>query len=121
MILENSKLYYGNSALLNKLKYYPVPYCLLSYFCLGLLFLQHKNSDPNFGLNGKRNSASNRHATFFLNRMGRNLEIENVDESTTIEIEKILSDYKPLQTVSQNWLRTHIRKKRYCRRDPAIL
>jgi hypothetical protein len=26
---------------------------------------------------------------------------ENVDESTTIEIEKILSDYKPLQTVSQ--------------------
>jgi hypothetical protein len=27
--------------------------------------------------------------------------MENVDESTTIEIEKILSDYKPLQTVSQ--------------------
>jgi hypothetical protein len=43
--------------------------------------------------------------------MGRNLESENVDESTTIEIEKILSDYKPLQTVSQNWLRTHIRKE----------
>jgi hypothetical protein len=29
------------------------------------------------------------------------LKSENVDESTTIEIEKILSDYKPLQTVSQ--------------------
>jgi signal transduction histidine kinase len=40
------------------------------------------------------------------------LKSENVDESTTIEIEKILSDYKPLQTVSQNWLRTHIRKER---------
>jgi hypothetical protein len=47
------------------------------------------------------NSASNRHATFFLNRMGEILKSENVDESTTIEIEKILSDYKPLQTVSQ--------------------
>jgi hypothetical protein len=33
--------------------------------------------------------------------MGRNLEIGKCDESTTIEIEKILSDYKPLQTVSQ--------------------
>jgi C4-dicarboxylate-specific signal transduction histidine kinase len=32
-----------------------------------------------------------------------------------------LSDYKPLQTVSQNWLRTHIRKERHCRRDLAIL
>jgi hypothetical protein len=49
------------------------------------------------------------------------LKSENVDESTTIEIEKILSDYKPLQTVSQNWLRTHIRKERHCRRDLAIL
>jgi hypothetical protein len=29
------------------------------------------------------------------------LKSENVDESTTIEIEKILSDYKPLQTVSK--------------------
>jgi hypothetical protein len=48
------------------------------------------------------------------------LKSENVDEST-IEIEKILSDYKPLQTVSQNWLRTHIRKERHCRRDLAIL
>jgi actin-related protein len=48
------------------------------------------------------------------------LKSENVDESTTIEIEKILSDYKPLQTVSQNWLRTHIRKERHCRRDNPI-
>jgi hypothetical protein len=49
------------------------------------------------------------------------LKSENIDESTTIEIEKILSDYKPLQIVSQNWLGTHIRKERYCRGDPAIL
>jgi hypothetical protein len=54
MILENSKLYYGNSALLNKLKYYPLLiayYCVV--FCLGLLFLpQHKNSDPKQTLGG---------------------------------------------------------------------
>jgi hypothetical protein len=53
--------------------------------------------------------------------MGEILKSENVDESTTIEIEKILSDYKPLQTVSQNWLRTHIRKERHCRRDILYL
>jgi hypothetical protein len=66
-------------------------------------FTAAQNSDPKqtLGWNGKRNSASNRHATFFLNRMGEILKSENVDESTTIEIEKILSDYKPLQTVSQ--------------------
>jgi hypothetical protein len=34
MILENSKLYYGNSALLNKLKYYPV---LIAYYCISAL------------------------------------------------------------------------------------
>jgi hypothetical protein len=60
--------------------------------------------------NGKRNCASNRN-TFFLDRVVEILKAENVDESTTIEIEKILSDYKPLQTVSQNRLRTHIRKR----------
>jgi hypothetical protein len=53
--------------------------------------------------------------------MGEILKSENVDESTTIEIEKILSDYKPLQTFLKNWLRTHIRKERHCRRDLAIL
>jgi hypothetical protein len=43
----------------------------------------------------------NAHQIDFLYRMGEILKSENVDESTTIEIEKILSDYKPLQTVSQ--------------------
>jgi hypothetical protein len=42
------------------------------------------------------------------------LKSENVDESTTIEIEKILSDYnyRPFSKL----LRTHIRKERH-RRD----
>jgi hypothetical protein len=39
------------------------------------------------------------------------LKSENVDESTTIEIEKILSDYKPLQTVSQKLAQNLLEKK----------
>ncbi len=50
------------------------------------------------------------------------LKSENVDESTTFEIEK---DIERLQTDNRsffkNRLRTKIRKQRYCRRNTAIL
>jgi hypothetical protein len=76
MILENSKIYYGNSALLNKLKYYPSPYCLLlcCFLPWSIIFTAAQNSDSKqtLGWNGKRNSTSNRHATFTY-RMGWNL------------------------------------------------
>jgi hypothetical protein len=95
---------------LNKLKY-PSPYCLLCFLPWSIILPQHKNSDPKqtLGWNGKE--TAHQIGTPLSSLIGGEiLKSENVDESTTIEIEKILSDYKPLQTVSQNWLRTHIRK-----------
>jgi hypothetical protein len=49
MILENSKLYYGNSALLNKLKYYPVSLLLIIVLFSALVyyFTAAQNSDQN--------------------------------------------------------------------------
>jgi hypothetical protein len=53
MILEIQKLYYGNSALLNKLKYYRL---LIAYylccFSWSIILPQHKNSDPKQTLGG---------------------------------------------------------------------
>jgi hypothetical protein len=76
MILENQKLYYGNSALLNKLKYYPAPFAYYYVvFCLGLLFLpQHKIATQNKLWAGMAKETASNNATFF-HRMGRNLEI----------------------------------------------
>jgi hypothetical protein len=115
MILKIKKLYYGNSALLNKLKYTPfliAYYCIV--FCLGLLFYRSTKiaTKQTLGWNGKKETHQIGTPLSSLIGWVEILKSENVDESTTIEIEKILSDYKPLQTVSQNWLRTHIRKER---------
>jgi hypothetical protein len=48
MILKIPKLYYGNSALLNKLKYYPVSLLLIIvlFSPWSIILPQHKNSDP---------------------------------------------------------------------------
>jgi hypothetical protein len=79
-------------------------YCFLPHY-----FYRSTKSDPKqtLGWNGRSIKSANSSLIGWVEI----LKSENVDESTTIEIEKILSDYKPLQTVSQNWLRTHIRKK----------
>jgi hypothetical protein len=61
--------------------------------------------------NGKRNSTSNRDATFFTNRLGRNTKADNIEESTTLEIEKTLKGYRPLQKDFQNRLEPVLKKK----------
>jgi hypothetical protein len=57
---------------------------------------------------------------FFVNRWVEILKSENIDESTTIEIEKILSDYKPLQIVSKIGSEPILEKKDIVE-EPAIL
>jgi hypothetical protein len=70
--------------------------------------------------NGKRNDTSNRDATFFTNRWVEILKADNIEESTTLEIEKTLKGYRPLQKDFQNRLRTGI-EKRHRRRNSSIL
>jgi hypothetical protein len=67
-----------------------------------IIFTAAQNSDPKqtLGWNGKRKHQIGTPLSSLLGWV-EILKSENVDESTTIEIEKILSDYKPLQTVSQ--------------------
>jgi hypothetical protein len=71
-------------------------------FCLGLLFYRSTKATQN-KLFGMAKETAHQIGTPLSSLIGwvEILKSENVDESTTIEIEKILSDYKPLQTVSQ--------------------
>jgi hypothetical protein len=75
-----------NSALLNKLKYYPIALLLIIVLFAGSFFFKSTQNKLWAGM--AKETASNRDATFFTNRLGRNTKADNIEESTTLEIER---------------------------------
>jgi hypothetical protein len=71
MILENSKLYYGNSALLNKLKYYPVSLLLIIVLFSALVYYFYRSTkiatQNKLWAGMAKETAHQIDATFFLN------------------------------------------------------
>ena len=98
-------LYYGDSALLNKLKYYPVA-LLLIIFLFALLIYNFYRSTKMVTQNklwaGMAKETAHQIGTPLSSLIGwvEILKAENVDESTTIEIEK---DIERLQTITERF------------------
>ncbi|NGY36321.1 HAMP domain-containing histidine kinase [Flavobacterium sp. XN-5] len=98
-------LYYGNSALLNKLKYYPVALLLIIVLFSGLVYYFYrstKNATQNKLWAGMAKETAHQIGTPLSSLIGwvEILKSENVDESTTIEIEK---DIDRLQTITDRF------------------
>ena len=99
------KLYYGNSALLNKLKYYPVALVLIIvlFGCLVYNFYRStKMATQNKLWAGMAKETAHQIGTPLSSLIGwvELLKSENVDESTTFEIEK---DIERLQTITDRF------------------
>jgi hypothetical protein len=115
MYLVNSKTILWNSALLNKLKYYPIALLLIIVLFAGLVYNFTKALKwllkQVVGGNGKRNAHQIGTPLSSLIGWVEILKADNIEESTTLEIEKTLKGYRPLQKDFQNRLRTGIEKK----------
>ena len=99
------KLYYGNSALLNKLKYYPVALVLIIVLFSGLVFYFYrttKMATQNKLWAGMAKETAHQIGTPLSSLIGwvEILKSENVDETTTLEIEK---DIERLQTITDRF------------------
>lgn len=99
------KLYYGNSALLNKLKYYPVALLLIIVLFGGLVYnfyRSNKMATQNKLWAGMAKETAHQIGTPLSSLIGwvELLKAENVDESTTFEIEK---DIERLQTITDRF------------------
>lgn len=98
-------LYYGNSALLNKLKYYPVALVLIIVLFGGLVYNFYRStkmSTQNKLWAGMAKETAHQIGTPLSSLIGwvELLKSENVDESTTFEIEK---DIERLQTITDRF------------------
>lgn len=99
------KLYYGNSALLNNLKYYPIA-LLLIIFLFGLLvynfYKSTKSATQNKLWAGMAKETAHQIGTPLSSLIGwvEILKADDVDESITIEIEK---DIERLQTITERF------------------
>jgi two-component system, sporulation sensor kinase D len=99
------KLYYGNSALLNKLKYYPVALVLIIVLFGGLVYNFYRSTKmatQNKLWAGMAKETAHQIGTPLSSLIGwvELLKSENVDESTTLEIEK---DIERLQTITDRF------------------
>ena len=99
------KLYYGNSALLNKLKYYPVALVLIIVLFGGLVYnfyRSNKMATQNKLWAGMAKETAHQIGTPLSSLIGwvELLKSENVEESTTFEIEK---DIERLQTITDRF------------------
>ena len=99
------KLYYGNSALLNKLKYYPVALVLIIVLFGGLVYNFYRSTKmatQNKLWAGMAKETAHQIGTPLSSLIGwvELLKSENVDESTTFEIEK---DIERLQTITDRF------------------
>lgn len=99
------KLYYGNSALLNKLKYYPIALLLIIVLFGGLVYNFYRSikmATQNKLWAGMAKETAHQIGTPLSSLIGwvELLKSENVDESTTFEIEK---DIERLQTITDRF------------------
>ncbi|MBG6186458.1 sensor histidine kinase [Flavobacterium sp. CAN_S2] len=99
------KLYYGNSALLNKLKYYPVALVLIIVLFGALVYNFYRSTKmatQNKLWAGMAKETAHQIGTPLSSLIGwvELLKSENVDESTTLEIEK---DIERLQTITDRF------------------
>jgi signal transduction histidine kinase len=99
------KLYYGNSALLNKLKYYPVALVLIIVLFGALVYNFYKSTKmatQNKLWAGMAKETAHQIGTPLSSLIGwvELLKAENIDQSTTLEIEK---DIERLQTITERF------------------
>ena len=99
------KLYYGNSALLNKLKYYPIALVLIIVLFGGLVYnfyRSNKMATQNKLWAGMAKETAHQIGTPLSSLIGwvELLKSENVEESTTFEIEK---DIERLQMITDRF------------------
>ncbi len=102
---KSQNLYYGNSALLNKLKYYPIALLLIIVLFAGLVYNFYKSTKmatQNKLWAGMAKETAHQIGTPLSSLIGwvELLKAENVDESTTLEIEK---DIDRLQTITDRF------------------
>jgi two-component system, sporulation sensor kinase D len=99
------KLYYGDSSLIGKLKYYPIALCLIIVLC-GILiynfYLNHKVATQNKLWAGMAKETAHQIGTPLSSLIGwlEILKLDNIDESITSEIEK---DIERLQTITDRF------------------
>lgn len=99
------KWYYGNSALLNKLKYYPIALVLIIVLFSGLIYYFYQSTKigtQNKLWAGMAKETAHQIGTPLSSLIGwvEILKTENIDETTTIEIEK---DINRLQTITERF------------------
>ena len=99
------KLYYGNSSLLNKLKFYPIALVLIIVLFGGLVYNFYRSTKmatQNKLWAGMAKETAHQIGTPLSSLIGwvEILKLENVAESTTLEIEK---DIERLQTITDRF------------------
>ena len=102
---EFQYLYYGNSSLLNKLKYYPIALLLIIVLFAGLVYNFYRSTKmatQNKLWAGMAKETAHQIGTPLTSLVGwvEILKSENVDEATTKEIEK---DIERLQTITERF------------------
>lgn len=99
------KLYYGNSSLLNKLKYYPVALLLIIFLFGGLVYNFYRSTKmatQNKLWAGMAKETAHQIGTPLSSLIGwlEIMKADNVDETTIVEIEK---DINRLQTIADRF------------------
>ncbi len=99
------KLYYGNSALLNKLKYYPIALVLIIVLFAGLVYNFYRSTKmatQNKLWAGMAKETAHQIGTPLTSLVGwvEILKADNVEETTIVEIEK---DIDRLQTITERF------------------
>ncbi|MBK0371007.1 sensor histidine kinase [Flavobacterium agrisoli] len=99
------KLYYGNSELLNKLKYYPIALVLIIFLCAALIYNFYqstKMATQNKLWAGMAKETAHQIGTPLSSLIGwiELLKTENIDQSITSEIQK---DVDRLQTITDRF------------------
>jgi two-component system, sporulation sensor kinase D len=102
---KSQELYYGNSSLIDKLKYYPIALSLIIVLC-GILiynfYLNHKVATQNKLWAGMAKETAHQIGPPLSSLIGwlEILKLDNIDESITTEIEK---DIVRLQTITDRF------------------
>ncbi len=99
------KLYYGNSELLNKLKYYPIALLLIIFLCAALIYNFYKSTrmaTQNKLWAGMAKETAHQIGTPLSSLIGwvEILKTEEIDQNITVEIEK---DVDRLQTITDRF------------------
>jgi two-component system, sporulation sensor kinase D len=102
---KHQEIYYGNSELLNKLKYYPIALLLIIFLFGGLIYNFYRSTKmatQNKLWAGMAKETAHQIGTPLSSLIGwvELLKAENLDESTTFEIEK---DIERLQTITDRF------------------